>query len=84
MASPKYIKTMDRLLSTFRRAGEPVRVTVRWVPDFKDTTREGFHVTGRISQNQGFYAFNYRKLTPYKLQRFVMSCCHGDVLHMEN
>ena len=62
MASPKYAQTMQRLLSTFHRAKEPLRVSVRWVPDFKDTTREGFQLTGDAPQGRRVYAFNYLKL----------------------
>ena len=62
MASPKYTETMQRLLSTFQRAREPVRVSVRWVPDFKDTKRRGFKLTGKAPQARRVYAFNYLKL----------------------
>ena len=62
MASPKYDFAMQRLLSTFRRAKEPLRVSIRWVPDFKDTTREGFQLTGFAPQGRKVFAFNYLKL----------------------
>lgn len=62
MASPKYDFAMQRLLSTFRRAKEPLRVSIRWVPDFKDTTREGFHLSGFAPQGRKVFAFNYLKL----------------------
>ena len=62
MASPKYTETMQRLISTFQRAQEPVRVSVRWVPDFKDTKRRGFQLTGKAPQARRVYAFNYLKL----------------------
>ena len=62
MASPKYDFAMQRLLSTFRRAKEPLRVSIRWVPDFKDTTREGFQLTGVAPQGRKVFAFNYLKL----------------------
>ena len=84
MASPKYIKTMDRLLSTFRRAGEPVRVTVRWVPDFKDTTQTGFELSGTSAFGLRVYDWNYRKLL-LLFEAYLDALQEGDrmVLYMD-
>lgn len=61
MASPKYFKAVQRLLSRFHRAGESIRVSVRWVPEFKATNMRGFDFAGD-RQSRRVYAFNYLKL----------------------
>ena len=61
MASPGYEKTLQRLLRSFEEAKEPCEVKVRWVPDMKDTTKEGFILMGKLSPSYRVFYFNYVK-----------------------
>ncbi|CAE7221783.1 DD3-3 [Symbiodinium sp. CCMP2592] len=61
MASESYSFALKRLLSSFRQAGEAVRVQVRWVPDMKDTQKEGFKLMGGFSPSYKVFYFNYAK-----------------------
>eukprot|EP00439_Symbiodinium_sp_Y106_P047664 s2514_g6.t1 len=61
MASESYSFALKRLLSSFRQAGEAVRVQVRWVPDMKDTQKEGFKLMGEFSSSYKVFYFNYAK-----------------------
>ena len=78
MASPKYDFALRRLLRSFEGAGEGLHVFVQWVPDLKDTERQGFKLTGveQSSNNKGYsrkvFAFNYLKLL-FLFQAFLDS-----------
>ncbi|CAK9064920.1 Protein DD3-3 [Durusdinium trenchii] len=62
MASPNYVGTMEKLLSTFRRAEEPLRVSVRWVTEIKDTSQHGFSLAGAEVWSSKVYGWNYWRL----------------------
>ncbi|CAE7866793.1 DD3-3 [Symbiodinium microadriaticum] len=62
MASKSYRFALERLLSSLRQAKEAVRVQVRWVPDMKDTRKEGFKLMGtELSPSYKVFYFNYAK-----------------------
>ena len=61
MASASYASTLGRLLGSLEAAGEPCVVRVRWVPDLKDTSKEGFILMGEASPSYRVFYFNYVK-----------------------
>ena len=76
MASESYSFALKRLLSSFRQAGEAVRVQVRWVPDMKDTQKEGFKLMGEFSSSYKVFYFNYAKyLFLFEAKNDDKPCC---------
>ena len=61
MASASYTSTLSRLLASLEAAGEPCLVHVHWVPDMKDTRKEGFILMGEASPSLKIFYFNYAK-----------------------